>query len=110
MSDEREENDTCAFCRDDLVESPILLDVRRHEIELPACQACYDYLRGCEQMHTQKARRRCDICLTNVEDSGVRFLLCDQCWDDIDTGRRVLMEDGEARTPPSELLRGGVRA
>lgn len=110
MSDEREENGTCAFCRDDLIESPILLDVRRHEHELPACQACHDYLRGYEQMQNEDEERRCDVCFADTEDSGVRFLLCDQCWEDIGMGRRVLMEDGEARTPPSELLRGGVRS
>jgi hypothetical protein len=108
MSDEHEENAICAFCRYDLVKSPILLDVRRDERGLPACKACYNYLWEREQIKNEDEERRCDVCFAETEDSGVRFLLCDQCWEDIGTGRRVLIEDGKARTSPSELLRGGV--
>lgn len=99
----------CEFCAEDTQDSAVRLDVRKGQQELRACNPCYEYLLAVINMDDPLCPNGCLVCLSPTEDSGTRFRLCDRCWEDINQGRRVLMKDGQSRTPPTELLTGNSR-
>lgn len=99
----------CEFCAEDTHDSAVPLDVRKGEQELRSCNQCYEYLLAVINTDDPLCANGCLVCLSPTEDSGTRFRLCDRCWEDIDQGRRVLMQDGQSRTPPTEILAGNSR-
>jgi hypothetical protein len=99
----------CEFCPENSPNSAIRLDVRRGEREPWACGPCYRYLLDVVNMDNPLYPNGCVVCLSQTEDDGTRFRLCDECLEDITEGRRILMKDGQTRTPPTELLTGDSR-